>query len=93
MDASLFDNDGAITVNPRGPTAKPSSDSLRQNPPYMNVRRPILRWRDRERQTGWDGECIVYDGQPSTNYQIFLEEYNGPVGETDTGQIGRSSGM
>jgi hypothetical protein len=81
MDASLVDNDGAITVNPRGPTAKAASDSLRQNPPYMNVpdANSPLAGTASVKPDGTVNVTLT-TGKPSTNYQIFLEEYNGPVG-------------
>jgi hypothetical protein len=81
IDASLGDNDGAITVNPRGPEAKPSSDSLRQNPPNMNVpaANSPLAGNASIKPDGMVNVTLT-TGKPSTNYQIFLEEYNAPVG-------------
>jgi hypothetical protein len=81
QDASLGDNDGAISVNLRGPAVKPASDSLRQNPPYMDApaANSPLAGTASVKPDGTVNVSLT-TGKPSTNYQIFLEEYNGPVG-------------
>jgi len=82
-DATLGDNDGAITVNLRGPAnnALEVPGSLRQNPPVADV--PAAS----EAIGGYatiqaDGAVNVSlsAGSPSTAYGVYVETYNGTTG-------------
>jgi hypothetical protein len=82
-DATLGDNDGAITANLRGPAnnALEVTESLRQNPPIADV--PAAS----EAIGGYatiqaDGAVNVSlsAGSPSTVYGVYAETYNGTTG-------------
>jgi len=88
-DSTLGDNDGAITVNLRGPAnnALEVTESLRQNPPTADV--PAAS----EAIGGYatiqaDGAVNVSlsAGSPNTAYGIYVEAYNGTTGGAENYQ-------
>jgi hypothetical protein len=81
IDSALGDNDGAISVNPRGPAVKPWANSLRQNPPYADVpaaSSPVAG--SAAIQTDGTVSVTLTAGKPGSGYFVYIEEYNAAIG-------------